>query len=121
MTTAPSNNGRVNPIVIIAMTVIACIALIVAGGLILAGKGVNDLLAVFGLIVVPLLGIFGAHIYTKLDDIKTISNGNNAAMRDALIQALQTFQSQATPPAVVVVKPALPADQSSDQTTAAGQ
>lgn len=95
-----TGNLKANPAAIVAMTIIACTGIAGAVVLIMAGKGVGDLLAVLAVVAVPVLTLFGGHIYTKLDDIKTISNGNTAAMRDAMIAMAQTQQSAnlGTPP-----------------------
>lgn len=110
MSDTSSQSSRVNPAAIIAMTVIACVGIAGAVVLIVTGHSVGDLLAVLAVVAVPVLTLFGGHIYQKLDEVKSISNGNTAAMRDAMIQWVQAQQAASNTPPVVVVNPIVPPD-----------
>ena len=102
---SPQEQPKPNAVVIVAMSVIAVAAIAACTVLIVLGKPIGDLLGVFAVSAAPVITYFGAQLHGTVTETRNISNGNSAAMRDALIAIAQqnnaaaaSAPSQPTPP-----------------------
>jgi hypothetical protein len=71
-----------NPHVIWASVAVVFILVVPASLLVAFGKDVSIILALAGLVAVPVLGAFGVAVYHKLDQVKENSNGNLGRLMD---------------------------------------
>jgi NADH:ubiquinone oxidoreductase subunit 6 (subunit J) len=76
---------------------VAIIFLLVAGAVLLTlqNKDVGVVLALAGIVAVPVLGAFGVAIYQKLDQVKELSNGSNTQLLNMVKELHETVTSLA--------------------------
>lgn len=70
---------------------VAIVFMLIAGSvtLVALGKDFSSVLTIAAVAALPVLAGFGATIYQKVDQVKEIANGNNAALRHDLSKSHQ--------------------------------